>query len=585
MKIKKWLSLPIIAGGLLAFVPYNYFSHHHKTSIPPNVTSYKMSYGKYLQDMRTRKSLANTNPMQLSAVQSDPPLLGYGYDLTNGTFSKKNAFTNIDNIGVKIIPLDSSYSFESITSQNQLSSNLGVDGSMSFGFKHFALSGAASFEHKTTTDSSDIHISFRMKTDVIELFDYNNKAQLSDKAKALVDSKDSTTFFNEYDAKYTTKLYATREVLFNLDMQLDSSTSKTDVKAKINFKKGLLSLEGAFEAAYGTNSSNSRISMSTLALPGGQVIYPTNSSGSINGDAYQRSTFLSDMQKSGINYVNLDDSKRSNPSNYFAKGISDNQLANYSYYYKASSSIVNPNIDELKEFPQLNQYYYLYENMVQDLNKLKQITDINDSENNNVFLIQNLTTYIKLLTPVFSDDDKNFQTIFKDHNLKPFETEFQNYNNIIFSGSRFGYLLKRTDWFLHIIYLNFADSFIDDWSKNIKLNVIEGNLSKIKNFQIFNDETQDNAWYSKISFNMDGNNGIVNGPFVFSFDDEFNINATSISYDSMSKSIDSLEFDQINSKKYILSNKLIAKSTTDEWDMNMIIDFSSVLNPDEILLN
>ncbi len=450
MKLKKWLSLPIIVGGLLAFVPYNYFSHHHKITHPPTLKAYTMSYSKYLQDMKSRKSLANADPMQLSATESDPPLLGYGYDLTNGTFSNKNAFSNFDDIGVKIVPLETTYSFESITSQNQLNSDLGVDGSMSFGFKHFALSGATSFQHKVINDTSDIHISFRMKTDVIELFDYNNKAQLSDKAKALVDSKDSTTFFNEYDAKYTTKLYATREVLFNLDMQLDSSVSKTDVKAKINFKKGLLSLEGAFEAAYGTNSSNSRISMSTLALPGGRVIYPSNSNGNISGNSDDRNQFLSDMQSTASSYVNFDNDKtqKSNPSQYLAKGITKKQLDSYSYYYKPSVSIVNPNIDELKEFPQLNQYYYLYQNMVEDFNKLQ-------SWNNKDDLFMNkFNYYINLLRLPFSKDNQNYIDIFKNHNLIPFENEFQHYDNIIFSDLNFVYKLKINDWVLHNTYIN-----------------------------------------------------------------------------------------------------------------------------------
>ncbi len=602
MKIKKWLSLPIIVGGLLAFVPYNYFSHHHKITHPPTLKAYTMSYGKYLQDMRTRKSLANTNPMQLSAVQSDPPLLGYGYDLTNGTFSNKNAFSNFDDIGVKIVPLETTYSFESITSQNQLDSDLGVDGSMSFGFKHFALSGAASFQHQVINDTSDIHISFRMKTDVIELFDYNNKAQLSDKAKALVDSKDSTTFFNEYDAKYTTKLYATREVLFNLDMQLDSSVSKTDVKAKINFKKGLLSLEGAFKVAYGISSSNSRISMSTLALPGGEVIYPNKSDGNISGTSYERNLFLSDMQSTAVSYVDFDNDKtqQSNPSQYFSKGINPSQLDSYSSYYDNASNIINPNITELKEFPQLNQYYYLYENMVQDLDKLKQKNGVPSTTdtNNNVYFINKFSLYISLLTPIFNNNNKNFQAIFKDHNIKLFENEFKISNNIIFSDERFYYFLKHIDWFLHITYLNFVVK--GTWNKTF--NIIDNNdFSKIKNLQIFDDYKNDSIFYSKITFDInDGSSEhIKNINLVFS-----NINLSKepnyISYNniidnennnySIESSLSESDFTKINSKKIFLSNKNLEKSTSvnignSTWIMNMIIDFSSRINPDIILTN
>ncbi len=581
MKIKKWLSLPIIVGGLLAFVPYNYFSHHHKTTPPPALKAYTMSYDKYLQKMHARKSLANTNPMQLSAIQSDPPLLGYGYDLTNGTFSKKNAFSNIDNVGVKIVPLDSSYSFESITSQNQLNSDLGVDGSMSFGFKHFALSGAASFQHQVMSSTSDIHISFRMKTDVIELFDYNNKAQLSDKAKSLVDSKNTKTFFDEYDAKYVTKIYATREVLFNLNIQLDSSVSKTDVKAKINFKKGLLSLAGAFNLAMGNSNNNSKITMSTLSLPGNRVIYPDDkvndpsnpSAPIISGTPSQRSAFLEDMQNQAVKYVNFDNnpSNKSDPSQYFAKGINEKQLDSYSYYYDPAANVVNPNAEMLKEFPQLNQYYDLYENMSQDLERLNPFASKFNS-NNDDFLYQ-FNFLVGLLTVSLSNNNNNFVNIFKNHNLVPFENEFKNYEEIIFGNKDFVNELKVSDWLFHIKYMDLSNDSSDQISDFVLFDEGKSNIKSLSIDKLTN-----------INLSL-----LSQASSLFTINFEFIVKSNIATLNEILDGTNNLNFTTDN-KIYISKNKFtisnVQTQNTDNgvinWSLNMIIDFSSYLNPDVI---
>ncbi len=574
MKIKKWLSLPIIVGGLLAFVPYNYFSHHHKTTPPPALKAYTMSYDKYLQKMHARKSLANTNPMQLSAIQSDPPLLGYGYDLTNGTFSKKNAFSNIDNVGVKIVPLDSSYSFESITSQNQLNSDLGVDGSMSFGFKHFALSGAASFQHQVMSSTSDIHISFRMKTDVIELFDYNNKAQLSDKAKSLVDSKNTKTFFDEYDAKYVTKIYATREVLFNLNIQLDSSVSKTDVKAKINFKKGLLSLAGAFNLAMGNSNNNSKITMSTLSLPGNRVIYPDDkvndpsnpSAPIISGTPSQRSAFLEDMQNQAVKYVNFDNnpSNKSDPSQYFAKGINEKQLDSYSYYYDPAANVVNPNAEMLKEFPQLNQYYDLYENMSQDLKKAY-------SYNFNLLFINKLKYYNNISERSFENYNLNFIMLFKNHNSKPLFNECKNWNNIFFKNIDFVHQLKTLDLIINIKYIN------------ILIKKSEYNPMQYINFK---DLTFQNVFDNIVTFRSDkilNVCGILSGyGFIkINFFDKIRLFSSLIPVTTFKFNCNNTK--KNNLKKFLILNEPSLPVSGFNGILNMLIDYSSSLNPDMII--
>ena len=604
MKLKRWLSLPIIAGGLLAFIPYSYFNAHHKNQAPTPPKSYTMSYGKYLEDMRSHNSLVNTEPTQLTGAHTDPPLLGYGYDLSNGTFSKKNAFDNVDDIGIKIVPIESSYSFESITSANQLNTDLGVNGSMKFGFKHFALSGAAKF-HKTALDtSSDIHISFRMKTDVVEIFDYNNKAQLSPKAKALVENKDTTTFFNEYDAKYTTKLYATREVLFNLNIKLDSKVDSTKVKAKINFKKGLLSLSGALHYAKTDSKNSTEITMSTLSLPGNKIIYPSNTKYSINDDDDDnRTVFLRDMQKVAYDYMNIDDKDRGNPSKYFAKGISEDQLDSYSYYNDKAATVINPNIAMLKAFPELNQYYDLYQNMAQDLTKLNSMPQFSyDPLSNKSLILNQLNNYVSELNYSFSNSNQNFVNLFKNHDLTDFENECQNYDKLIFSsGSDFSSILKLVDGALHIEYLNLKsiNSPNDPTPDNDSIIVTKNLINTWKwNLQMYH--TAKNCHINIVCYSSNGNDFLLDkliDKTVFSKKFIFNSIRTLGCTTSDGVEVDTHEslslsdFTQINSKRLVLENHKIScysyeRQTRNgvEFDRNMemSIGFDSAINIDVI---
>ncbi len=595
MKLKRWLSLPIIAGGLLAFIPYSYFNSHHKNQAPTPPKSYTMSYGKYLEDMRSHNSLVNTEPTQLTGTQTDPPLLGYGYDLSNGTFSKKNAFDNVDDIGIKIVPIESSYSFESITSANQLNTDLGVNGSMKFGFKHFALSGAAKF-HKTALDtSSDIHISFRMKTDVIEIFDYNNKAQLSPKAKALVESKDTTTFFNEYDAKYTTKLYATREVLFNLNIKLDSKVDSTKVKAKINFKKGLLSLSGALHYAKTDSKNSTEITMSTLSLPGNKIIYPSKTTHSINDDDDSgRNTFLKAMQNEAVDYINAADTSKGDPSKYFAKGISKDQLDSYSYYNDKAATVINPNIAMLKAFPQLNQYYDLYQNMAQDLTKLNSMPQSDfDKDLNNSSLLNELNKYVGLLNYSFSNSNQNFVNLFKNHDLTDFENECQNYDKLIFSPTDdFSVILKEIDWCLHMEYINLKAigskndiaPYIDD------VMMTNHNFKYLKSWEIYN--------YHNVRFSISTVYGQTNDYIEFSAKSIITQKAFAPEEISLGgypggKSIYTgfrgytlSDFYQINPKRLLLRNhKNYCYDDNNNYfyrNLNMVIGFDSAINIDVI---
>ncbi len=602
MKIKRWLSLPIIAGGLLAYIPYNYYTHHNQNTKPIPAKKYTMSYAKYLEAMNARNSLASADPIALSSNQSEPALLGRGYDLTNGTFSNKSAFNNPNDIGVSVIPLESDYSFESINSQSQLTTDLGVSASARFGFKHFALSGSASFHQQVTTDTSSIHIAFRMKTDVIELFDTNNNAQLSNKAKSLINAKDNATFFNYYDAKYVSKLYATREVLFNLDIKLNKTQSKTKISAKLNFKKGLLSLSGAFDYAFGENSATEQITMNTMALPGGEVIYPVNTQGEIDGDKDQRNIFLRDIQSAAASYLNFDNdpTKKSDPSQYFSKGISKDQLDSYSYYNNQASFIVNPYIAILKEFPQLNQYYDLYQNMIQDLNYFKMIAwkkDDTTPQYQNI-LYNGLNSYVHNMGDMFNNKNGYFTNIFINHDATDFENQFQLFERMIFTldnadnpQSALSYLAS-FDLMMHIEDYNIydcttlnsfnmnsydvinADNF--NFTKNNFINMFFGNSNKFLS----------SAFYISHSYNgfYISGTGFYDRHFLFTSTPDYGFSSDIYFSEGGITKINGK-----NGPKFIINKITSANadgaSDTNNYHINITINFDSSFNSDKIFFH
>ncbi len=443
MNFKTLTSIPILLGGLVAYIPHMHNVHTTVVApIPPK--SYQMSYAKYLQDMQVSHNLKSVSS------NSKPALLGYGYDITNGTFSKINAFQDMNHTDVKIIPLNSTYNYAAISDESSLTSNLGVDGSVRFGFKHFAISGAAKFKKDLDENTATFKISFRMKTDVIELFDPQHSAKLSNNAKALLDNNLTSSFFNLYDDKFAIKLFATREVVFNLDIHTSNYKDTEAITGKIGFSKGLLSLAGALTYAKEHSGNSAKIEMNTLTLPGNEVLAPENGVPSINSDsAADRNKFLANMQRKAIDYVNLSDAKKSNPINYFAKGIKENQLASYSMYYDKSAKIppiINPGIDILKEFPTLNQYYDLYENMAQDLKKLNSFGKITKNSPNFLILFP---SYVKKLNDSLSYDNANFRKIFSNHDAKPLEEEWTHYQKLLFQQNDFSDKLRGLDWLFH----------------------------------------------------------------------------------------------------------------------------------------
>ncbi len=450
MKLKKLLNIPIILSGMLVMLPGNYLHHkHHQVDTSALKTENKFTsgtYGKYLENMN---KFQNQHTFLTSSGQSyQQPLLGYGYDLATHRVSPENAFENYEKAKVKIIPLDSTYDFSYISNESDLSVDLGISASCHFGFKHFGISGGASFKHAVDESVSSVKLSFRMKTDVIELFDYNNGATLKDSARALLDNKNTKAFFNNYDDKYVVRLYATREVVFNLNINISSYSVSQQVKGKSRFSNKLGDLAAALAFAAKHGDSKTTIQMNTLSLPKNQFNAGAITNISQIGDI---KSYLSNLQTKAANYVNLTSDQKSNPSNYFAKGIEPYQLDDYSYYYNKPTQVVSPFVNILPNFGALNQYYDLYENMSQDLNKLNLFNKCTcfDTTGQTFDLGKRINNYVLNFKTAFSDDNPNLISFFNG-DITPLKTQLTNYSQQIFNSQNFSYDLRMLDWFEHL---------------------------------------------------------------------------------------------------------------------------------------
>ncbi len=468
MKFKKLLALPIIFSAVLVAVPGNLNQHNYykKTvnlsGLGAQIKYSPTSYGKYLENMHQFQN--KDHYYTSSGAEYKQPLLGYGYDLVNQQRSRENAFTNYVNAKVKIIPLDSSYDFSLIDNESDLSYDMGINAHGRFGWKHFGVSKAATFKNKVDSSVSTIQISFRMKTDIIELFDYNNKAQLSNKAKTLLDNRNTKDFYYDYFDKYVVRLYATREILFNLNITVANYSVSSEIRGKLRFNRGLNSLADALALAKNPNNGDSNITLDTLALPHltkDEPPMPTR--GDINGSGSDQVDFLKNIQKWAANHINLSDVDKNDPTKYFAKGVKAHQLDDYNYYHHENKLIQNPNINILSQFGQLNQYYDLYQNMAQDLNKFKLFRDCEDNAN----FKKNLTKYVDLFNSVFNDENTinsntnnkpTIESCLSNHNIEPLKKELKSYSDAIFNNWTFSHNLRMLDWFLSMDDINISQN-------------------------------------------------------------------------------------------------------------------------------